>query len=209
MKLQKSMLQESLSKSPFLRRVQLRFTTRTRFIIACVLAVALIGLPFPVSYLASSVNRSKQVRNPEASASSRAMQPSPAQEPQLATIYNPYWYVDQYTTATLEIANHAETARTLTPVLFLRGTERVALNPVDIPALGTARVSLNQALRSYLDKQLKLDTRLNRAGEGAPSSPVRARWGDGSRRSSLWGAALLQGESTDHIFSAIVSEDGA
>ncbi|HXU36203.1 MAG TPA: hypothetical protein VN937_07540 [Blastocatellia bacterium] len=108
-------------------------------------------------------------------------------------VYNPYWYLDKKTTATLEITNNVEANRILTPVLLVRGTERISLAPVTIHPRETVRLSLKDALSSRLND--------------VPASGDEQRWGNGTRKRSLWGAAVLEGESTSGISSWIISEN--
>jgi hypothetical protein len=110
----------------------------------------------------------------------------------LSSFYNPYWYADRKTTATLEITNNSQADRTLTPILLLRGVERVSLAPLTIRPRATTRLTLNQALEARM--------------AGVRASGSSQRWGDGSRKRSLWGSALLEGESVEGISSWILSE---
>ncbi|MGH9844763.1 MAG: hypothetical protein ACREEM_39095 [Blastocatellia bacterium] len=185
-----------------IRRYQQKLNARSKIYIALGLICVLISTVFTPLSPFPTMARSANPAPPVPPASSR-----PLQAPGQNKLYNPYWYFDRNTTATLEIANHAEADRTLTPVLFLRGSERVALDPVKVQAQGTVRISLNDALRGFTDDLAKPEKRSDRREENTPSPRVISRWGDGSRRGSLWGSALLECDTTDHVFSAIVSED--
>jgi hypothetical protein len=119
--------------------------------------------------------------------------PAKARQEAHEKIYCPYWYLDQKTKAVLEITNNDATSRTVTPTLFVRGAEQVALDPVTVPAHATRRISLNKVLKS----------RVSFANEASPE----ARWGDGSRTGSIWGSATLQGELMTNVASKILTEN--
>ena len=107
--------------------------------LAVILALATL-LTVPLFPFTSSVNSQTQAQRPASSMAYNSVSALPARfltkpsQAQLSRVYNPYWYLDKKTTATLEITNNVDTDRTLTPVLLLRGTERVSLEPVTVRA---------------------------------------------------------------------------
>lgn len=177
-------------------RIQNRLKANSKLVVILALATLLIVPLFPS---ASVVNSQAQAQGPASSKIYNSPSALPARflakprQAELSRVYNPYWYLDKKTTATLEITNNAQANRTLTPVLLLRGAERVSLEPVTVRARETLRLSLNDALAGRVSS--------------VPASGDEQRWGNGSRKRSLWGAALLEGESTSGISSWILSEN--
>lgn len=107
-------------------------------------------------------------------------------------LYSPYWYSDYQTETMIEITNNALEIRTIISKIFLFGEEEIPLDPLSILPSSTVRVSLSDYF--IID-------------ERKPYSKPHGRWGNGSRENSVWGAAILEGETLQGITSWIISEN--
>lgn len=110
------------------------------------------------------------------------------------SLYSPFWYFDANTDAHLEITNNNTTAVEVNITLALHGKNPLQLPSLTVNGLSTSRLSVRDLVQEHLQ-----------IPPGQGSSFGQGHWGDGSRRTSFWGSAILEGEVTAGVVSWITS----
>jgi len=151
--------------------------TVTRVLLKTVLAVTIVYVAFSTGSWAESSLKHADDDNAVAT---------------IVTRYASYWYVDDETDATIELANEADDVRDVSCILLIHGSSELSLGSFKLAPHTVARVSIAEHLRS--NRTIK-------------TGRLGVRWGDGSKPGSAWGTARLEGVSLSGVKAVIVSRE--
>src|SRR5437016_1204918 len=150
------------------------------------LAQSLLGLVLILSYAKQIVSKPTSSANP-------------------ATIYSPYWYVDDKTVANLEIANTGATSKSVLVTLAIKGRQPLSLAPINVAPFGTVRLSLGDVLMKQGFLGEGTGNGKDEGEQGTDDS--KNQWGTGQRAKSTWGSAELKVNDPSNLMAWILMTD--